>query len=127
MSSTLEVGKKLVALCREGKNLDAIKTLYAPNVVSIEAEAHPPQPQRIEGIDAVRGKTEWWIANHTVHSAITEGPWPHGDKFIVYFKYEVTPKVGPMAGKKMTMEEAGLYTVKNAKITQEEFYYSMGG
>ncbi len=127
MSSTLEVGKKLVELCRAGKNLDAISTLYSPNVVSIEAEAHPPQPQRMEGIGAVREKTEWWLANHQVHSAVTEGPWPHGDRFIVRFKYEVTPKIGPMAGKKMTMDEAAIYTVKGGKITQEEFFYHMGG
>src|SRR5918999_298506 len=30
MPSTLEVGQKLVSLCREGRNLDAIDSLYAP-------------------------------------------------------------------------------------------------
>ena len=34
---------------------------------------------------------------------------------------------GPMAGKRMQAEEAGLYTVKNGKIVQEEFFYDMGG
>ena len=41
--------------------------------------------------------------------------------------YDVTAKVGPRAGQRMKMEEAGLYTVKNGKIVQEEFFYSMGG
>ena len=50
---------------------------------------------------------------------------PHDDRFIVYFKYEVTPKDGPMKGKRMQVQEAGLYTVKNGKITQEEFFYHM--
>ena len=44
MSNTLEVGKKLVALCRQGKNLEAVEQLYAPNVVSIEAMSMPEMP-----------------------------------------------------------------------------------
>jgi len=127
MSNALQVGKKLVDLCRAGKATEAISTLYAPNVVSIEAEPHPPMPQRMEGLAAVKGKTEWWEKNHQVHSAEAEGPWPHGDKFIVRFKYEVTPKTGPMSGKRMKMDEAALYTVKDGKVVQEEFFYSMGG
>ena len=62
-----------------------------------------------------------------MHSAQAEGPWPHGDRFIVRFKYEVTSKAGPMAGKRMKLDEAGLYTVKDGKIVQEEFFYDMGG
>lgn len=127
MSSTLEVGRKLVALCNQGKGMEAIDTLYSPNIVSIEAAEHPPFPARMEGIKAVRGKSEWWYANHEVHSGEARGPWPHGDRFVVMFKYEITPKVGPMAGKRFAMEEAALYTVKDGKIAQEEFFYDMGG
>jgi ketosteroid isomerase-like protein len=32
-----------------------------------------------------------------------------------------------MAGQRMTLDEAALYTVKDGKITQEEFFYNMGG
>ena len=45
-----------------------------------------PIPQRVEGIKGVREKSEWWFANHTIHSGKAEGPWPHGDKFIVRFQ-----------------------------------------
>jgi ketosteroid isomerase-like protein len=44
----------------------------------------------------------------------------------VVFKLDVTAKAGPMAGKSFSMEEAGLYTVKDGKVVQEEFFYSMG-
>jgi len=67
-----------------------------------------------------------WYGNHEVHSGKAEGPWPHGDRFIVRFIYEVTPKTGPMAGKRMTVDEAGLYTVANGKVVKEEFFYHMG-
>ena len=127
MASTLEVGKKLVEMCNRGELKECIDQLYAPNIVSIEAHGGPEMPQRLEGLPAILGKTEWWEKNHTVHSGKAEGPWPHGDRFIVRFIFEVTPKVGPMAGKRITIDEAGLYTVKDGKIVQEEFFYAMGG
>ena len=127
MSSAMEIGKKLVDLCRKGKSKEVIETMYSPNIVSIEAQASPAGPARTEGLPAVKGKNEWWMKNHEVHKAEVAGPWPHGDRFIVRFSYEVTPKAGPMAGKRMAMEEAALYTVKGDKITQEEFFYHMGG
>jgi len=126
MSDTLTVGKKLVELCKQGKAMEAMDTLYSPHIVSIEAAAGgPTMPQRMEGIAAVKGKGEWWEKNHEVHKAEAEGPYPHGDRFIVHFKYDITAKSGPMAGKRMTMDEAALYTVKDGKITHEEFFYSM--
>jgi ketosteroid isomerase-like protein len=45
-----------------------------------------------------------------------------GDRFIVRVKYDVTPK---HTGKRMTMDETGLYTAQNGKIVKEEFFYSM--
>jgi SnoaL-like domain len=126
MSDALTVGKKLVQLCQAGKGAEAIETLYAPNIVSVEPFAPPGKEARMDGIAAVKGKNKWWYENHEVHSGEVKGPWPHGDRFAVYFKYDVTPKAGPMAGKRFTMEETGLYTVKNGKVVQEEFFYHMG-
>jgi ketosteroid isomerase-like protein len=122
---TMRVGKELVDLCRQGKLTEAIETLYDDDIVSIEALAQPEMPARIEGLDAVRGKTEWWSQNHEVHSANVDGPWPHGDRFIVHFNFDVTPKTGPMAGQRMKMDETALYTVADGKIVQEEFFYNM--
>ena len=127
MNETLTIGKKLEELCREGKNSEAIETLYSPQIVSIEAGGGPSMPARMEGIAAVRGKNEWWMQNHEVHQAETEGPWPNGDRFIVRCKLDVTGKSGPLAGKRVTLDETALYTVKDGKITQEEFFYEMGG
>jgi len=127
MATTLEIGKKLVELCKQGKNDEAMNTLYSPNIVAIEAGAPAGQSPRVDGIAAVKGKADWWFKNHEIHGAKVEGPWPHGDRFIVRFTYDITPKTGPMTGKRFTMEEAALFTVKDGKITQEEFFYSMGG
>ena len=95
-------------------------------MVSIEVTGGPGMPARMEGIEAIKGKNEWWLQNHEVHHAEAEGPWPNGDRFIVRFKYDVTGKAGPLAGKRVMMDETALYTVKDGKITQEEFFYDMG-
>ena len=126
MPSALEVAQQLVSLCRENKNVEAVNTLYSPNIVSLEVTSMPNMPARMEGIDAIRRKNQWWIDNHTIHGNAVSGPFPHGDRFIVHFKYDVTSKVGPMAGKRMQVEEAGLYTVRDGKVVQEEFFYHMG-
>jgi len=127
MSDTLSVGKKLVSLCRDGKMMEAVETLYSPQIVSIEAvSGGPSMPARMEGLEAIKGKNDWWVKNHEVHSSKVEGPYPHGDRFIVHFIMDVTAKAGPMAGQRMTLDEAALYTVKDGKITQEEFFYDMG-
>jgi ketosteroid isomerase-like protein len=121
--NTLEIGQKMVELCREGKNDEAIKTLFSKDIVSVEAGAPPGQEATTKGMEAVLGKGKWWVDNHIIHSAKAEGPWPHGDRFIVRFTYDVTFKPD---NKRLTMDEAALYTVANGKVVKEEFFYTMG-
>ncbi len=121
--TAIEIANQLVALCREGKNAEA-KALYAEDAVSVEAGAPPGMSAEVRGLAAIRAKGEWWSANHEVHSAVVAGPWPHGDRFIVGFKFEVTMKP---SGHRMTMEEMGLYTVAGGKIVREEYFYTGGG
>ena len=118
---TLEVGKKLVALCKEGKNLEAIDNLYADEIESFEAMAMPDGSTESKGKKAVRDKNVWWFEHMKVHSTQSEGPYPNGNRFAVRFKYDATDKD---SGKRETMEEVGLYTVKNGKIVREEFFAS---
>lgn len=122
---TKQVGEKLVELCRQGKNLEAVDTLYSPEIVSVEAMGNEEMPAEMRGIEAVRGKNQWWLDNHEVHSAAAEGPYPNNDRFAVRYNYDVTAKAGPMAGQRMKMDEIALYTVEDGKIVREEFYYSM--
>ena len=120
--STMDIAKALVDLCRQGKNHEAIQTLYADDVVSVEAGAPEGMSKETVGRDAVLAKGQWWVDNHTVHDANTTGPWPHEDQFIVGFKYDVTFKP---SGQRFTMEEMALFTVANGKIAKEVFFYTM--
>ena len=121
--TTMEIGKELVALCQQGKNQEAIIRLYSPDIESVEPVAMPGMEQTQRGIAKIKSKNQWWVDNHEVHEGVAEGPFPHGDRFIVRFKYDVTPK---HMGKRFTMEEMGLFTVQNGKIIKEEFFYTMG-
>jgi len=118
-----QVGEKLVELCNQGKNTEAIDALYDKDIVSVEAQGGPEMPAEMRGIEAIRGKNQWWFDNHEVHSGEAKGPYLNGDRFAVDFRYEITPKVGPMAGKRHVMQEVALYTVKDGKIAREEFFY----
>ena len=120
---TMEIAKKLADLCRQGKNAEALDTLFSADVVSVEAGAPPGMEREAKGLAAVKAKGEWWRANHEIHSASVTGPWPHDDKFVVGFQYDVTNKP---SGKRMKMDEVGLYTVRDGKIVREEFFYDMG-
>ena len=117
-----EVGKKLVALCREGKNEEAMKSLYEKNIVSVEAMSPPGGSKEVKGLEACLGKSKHWTETMQVHSAKVEGPFPNGDSFAVYYNYDVTQKD---SGKRMKLEEVGVYTVKDGKIVHEEFMYEM--
>lgn len=121
--TTMEIGKELVALCKQGKNQDAIDRLYSPDIESVEPIAMPGMEQTQRGIAKIKSKNQWWVDNHEVHEGVAEGPFPHDDRFIVRFKYDVTPK---HRGTRFTMEEMGLFTVQNGKIVKEEFFYTMG-
>jgi len=100
--TTMEIGKELVTLCKQGKNQDAIDRLYSPNIESVEPVAMPGMEQTQRGVTKIKGKNQWWTENHEIHGSVAEGPFPHGDRFIVRFKYDVTPK-------HMTRHQGGVF------------------
>jgi ketosteroid isomerase-like protein len=120
--TTQEVADKLVQLCSEGKFHEAIGTLYSDDIVSMEAGAPPGQSRETKGIAGVKGKAEWWAANHEVHGSKVEGPLVGGSHFAVTFKMDVTFK--PQS-KRFQMEEIAVYKVADGKIVYEEFFYSL--
>jgi hypothetical protein len=119
--TTLHIANRLADLCRQGKSDEAFDTLYTHDAVSVEAAAGPGFNQEVKGLAAIKAKGQWWLSNHEVHAANVNGPWPHGDRFILGFQFDVTNKP---SGARMQIDEAALYTVKNGKIMKEEFFYA---
>ena len=124
-TSTAAVADELVSFCRAGRNADAINTLYSADIVSVESMGNESMPREMKGIDAIRGKNQWWAENNEVHSAAVEGPFVgNEDKFAVYYNYDCTFKP---TGTRNNMEEMALYTVKDGKIVREQFFYRTTG
>jgi hypothetical protein len=119
--TSLEVAKKYVALCKEGKFDECLDELFAKAAVSVEAGGPPGVDRTSKGLDAIRAKGKWFGDNHTVHKAEVFGPYPHDDRFAVRFVFDMTHKP---SGRRMIMDEIGLFTVENGKITREEFFYT---
>ena len=113
------VAHKFVELCRAGKNFDVMRTMYAPDIVSVEGDG-----KQTAGQQPVIKKSEDWVSDKTFHGETVAGPFFNGanpDQFTVYFTFDITPK---STGKRITIEEIGLYTVgKDDKITREQFFY----
>ena len=113
-----DLAKDFTDLLKQGNNEGAASKYNADNIVSYEAMEGPMAV--CEGKEAVKQKSDWWAANHEVHSATVEGPFVNGDQFALRFKYDITPK---QTGKRVTMDEVGVYTVEDGKIVAERFYY----
>lgn len=114
--STRAVATRFVELCNQGKNFDVMRTMYDPNIVSVEGDG-----RETAGQGPVIRKSEVWQGDNMVHSERLLGPFFNGpDQFAVHFTFEVTPKA---TGKRVTIEEIGVYTVKDDRITREQFYY----
>lgn len=119
--SIKEIATGLVALCNEGKNMEAMEAYYGADIIS--NEPMPGEMQKVQGMAAVKAKAEWWSGAHEIHSEKAEGPWYNGDQFTVKFIMDVTQRA---SGQRFTMEEVALYTVADGKIVEESFFYDMG-
>jgi hypothetical protein len=116
--SLKSVGSQFVELCRAGKNFDVMRTMYSPTIVSVEGDG-----KETAGQGPVIKKSEDWVADKTFHGETVAGPFFNGanpDQFVVYFTLDITPKA---TGKRMTLEEVGVYTVRDDKIIREQFFY----
>ena len=111
------VARKFVEMCNQGKNFEVMRTMYAPDIVSVEGDG-----RETKGQQPVIRKSEIWQGNNSIHSEVVRGPYFNGaHQFAVHFTFDVTRKAN---GTREAIEEIGLYTVgKDDKITREQFFY----
>ena len=120
--SVQTVAGKFIELCKQGKHFEVMRTMYAPEMVSVEGDG-----KETVGKDAVIHKSEVWQGNNAIQGQDLRGPFFCGDansnsgRFAVYSALKFTPKAG---GAQLTHEELGFYAVKNGMITREEFFYA---
>lgn len=116
--NTEQVAQKVVELCRKQAWKEAVDTLYADEIVSVEARSMDGGSPETHGIEGVHKKVDWWTNSMEVHSFKVSGPFVAHDRFVVQFDVDVTDK---NSKKRFQMSEVGVYTVKDGKIVREEF------
>jgi ketosteroid isomerase-like protein len=117
--SVRTVAQRFVDLCKQGKNFDVMRTLYASDIVSVEGDG-----KETKGQQPVIKKSEDWVSDKTFNGETVAGPFFNAaspGQFTVYFTLDITPKA---TGTRVTREEVAIYTVnKDDKITREQFFY----
>lgn len=113
-----ETAEAFTTLLKAGDHEAAAAKFNAEDIVSFEAMEGPMAECR--GRAAVKAKSDWWYANHEVHSVETEGPFVNGAQFALRFTIDVTKKD---TGERGAMSEIGLYTIRDGKIAEERFFY----
>ncbi|MDB5144933.1 MAG: nuclear transport factor 2 family protein [Mucilaginibacter sp.] len=117
-----EVAHRLVDLCREGRNVDAINELYDDNVVSIEPESSP-MPGKTVGKKAVLESTNHWFSSvQEIHSAYISDPIVSDNFFACTMDIDATYKEHG----RNEMNELCVFEVKNGKIVASQFFYNAG-
>ena len=109
--------RKFVEMCNQGRNFDVMRTMYAPDIVSVEGDG-----KETKGQQPVIHKSEIWAAGVEIHGEKVRGPYFSGaHQFAVHFAFEITRKA---TGKRESIEEVGVYTVgADGLITREQFFY----
>ena len=116
--TTAEVAKKVVELVRKQAWYEALDTLYADDVVSVEAYSAGGGSPETRGKEGVRGKIDWWVNAMEVHSFTASEPFVGHELFVVQYEADVTDKESKQ---RRQLSEVGVYTVKSGKIVREEF------
>src|SRR3982751_2920753 len=116
--NTSEVAKKVVELVRKQAWYEAVDTLYADDVVSVEAYSAGGGSPETRGKEGVRGKIDWWVNAMEVHSFKASEPFVGHDRFVVEYDADVSDK---QSNERRQLSEVGVYTVKNGRIVREEF------
>lgn len=118
--NTWGVAKKWKEMCQNGKNLECINELYADNVVSKEMPGMPGE--KIVGKQNVWNKNKEWLDSvEKVHSSSISAPIVAGNHFTTRMDFDVTFKDRG----RQHLEELAVFEVKDGKITNEQFLYSI--
>ncbi|OSY88847.1 hypothetical protein WH52_04060 [Tenacibaculum holothuriorum] len=119
--TTQEVANKWAQMCREGKNLECINELYADTIVSKEMPG-VPYGELVEGKQEVYNKSKQWLENvQEFHSNEISEPVIAANHFTSKMAFDITFKDRG----RQQMEEVCVFEVKDGKITNEQFFYTM--
>ncbi len=120
--TTQEIATRYQEMMTERKFIEIQDTFYHEDVVCQESEKAASMGMAIftNGLEAVKAKGVARRATmETLHSYSCSEPIVAGEFFSVVLKQEVTFKGKP----RMSVEEIGVFHVKEGKIVKEQFFY----
>ena len=115
--SIKEIAGELVRLCRTGNYQEVHEKFYHENATSEEPQG---EPAKVEGMEAIRAKGEWWANAFEYHGGSVSDPIVADNYFSVIFEMDVTNKE---TGKRVKDAELAVYKVEDGKIVSEQFFY----
>jgi hypothetical protein len=120
--TTQEIAATYQEMMSNRKFIEIQDTFYHEDVVCQESEkaASMGFPVFTNGLEAVKAKGVARRATiETTHSYVCSEPIVAGEFFSVVLKQDVTFKGKP----RLTLEEIGIFQVKDGKIVKEQFFY----
>jgi hypothetical protein len=118
--NTQQIATRLVQLCRENKNIEAINELYSDDIISKEPKGS--HRELITGKADVIAKNEEWVNSlQEIHSEEISDPLIADSFFSVSMYFDATYKEHG----RMAFTELCVYEVMDGKIVAEEFFYKV--
>jgi ketosteroid isomerase-like protein len=118
-----QIASRLVQLCREGKNVEAINELYDDNIVSIEPEGSPMAGKTVGKQAVLESTNRWFDSVEQLHSVAISNPLVSDDFFACTMNIDATYKEHG----RNVMNELCVFEVRDGKIVNDQFFYSTKG
>jgi ketosteroid isomerase-like protein len=117
-----QVASRLVQLCREGKNVEAINELYDDDIVSFEPDGSPMQGKTVGKQAVLESTNRWFDSVEQLHSVEISNPLVSDDFFACTMKIDATYKEHG----RNVMNELCVFEVRDGRIVSEQFFYNTG-
>ncbi|MDB4919504.1 nuclear transport factor 2 family protein [Mucilaginibacter sp.] len=118
-----QVASRLVQLCREGKNVEAINELYDDNIVSIEPEGSPMAGKTVGKQAVLESTNRWFDSVEQLHSVAISNPLVSDNFFACTMNVDATYKEHG----RNVMNELCVFEVRDGKIVNDQFFYNTTG
>jgi ketosteroid isomerase-like protein len=117
-----DVANRLVQLCREGKDIDAVNELYDDNIVNIEPESSPMSGKTVSKEAILESTKRWYSSVEQLHDMHISDPIVSDNFFACTMNFDITFK----GQDRNTIDELCVYEVKDGKIVTSQFFYTTG-
>jgi len=117
-----QIASRLVQLCREGKNVEAINELYDDDIVSFEPDGSPMAGKTVGKQAVLESTNRWFDSVEQLHSVEISNPLVSDDFFACTMKIDATYKEHG----RNVMNELCVFEVRDGRIVSDQFFYNTG-